>query len=359
MLHKEVGAGVAVEAPGIAKPGKRPVIEGGESRQREGRTSWRLQLANLGILPAIVVLLIIGTSINREFLSVTNVLNILSGSSYLAFLAVAEALVIIAGQFDLSLEGTIAFTPMLGAWLASAHAPGSGLGLGLALGTIITLGAGAVIGLFNAILVVSLGISSFLVTLAMQIALAGLSYGLTSGLTINEPSGPLVWLGEAQIGRVPVSVIAAVALVVLVTVLLRYTRTGRQLYAIGGNREAARRNGIRTRRIWFGLFIVSGLLGSLAGMIISGQTAAVIPDQGAGITLTIFAAVAIGGVSLNGGKGYVWGVGLGVLLLGTTTDLLTIAQVPPQVIDAIEGAVVLAALVFNRFTGGRARESTA
>lgn len=355
MLSKESpGAAIVDERGSLAI-----AVEAGVARKGQRGAGWRLKMANLGIVPAILLLLVIGTVINPEFLHTTNLLNILQGSSVLAFLAVAEALVIIGGQFDLSLEGTIAFAPMLGAWLASGHAPGSGIGVNGYAATAITLGIGVVIGLVNALFVVVFGISSFLVTLAMQIVLAGLSYGLTSGLTINEASGPLVWLGQAQVGKVPVSVIGSVGLVVLTTLLLRYTRTGREMYAVGGNREAARRNGVKAKRIWFGLFIVSGLLGSLAGMILSGQTAAVIPDQGAGITLTIFAAVAIGGVSLNGGKGYLWGVGLGVLLLGTSTDLLTIAQVPPQVIDAIEGGIVLAALVLNRFVGGRAKESTA
>ncbi len=308
---------------------------------------------NLGLIPAIAALAIVGTLVNSAFLTPINLINIANGSAVLAFVVAAESIVIIAGQFDLSLEGTLAFAPMFGAWLMTAHAPGSGIGLNPLVAVAVTIATGAAIGLVNGLLVVGLGLSSFLVTLAMQILLHGLSYSLTAGLTIEQPPAPFVWLGGQNVGIVPVGVIAAAILFIVASLFLHYHKYGRFIYAIGGNRVAARAAGIRVARVWIAIFVVSGALGAIGGLVLSGQVDAATVDQGTGITLTMFAAAAIGGINLGGGRGYLWGAALGVILLGMITDVMTLAQVPSQVILAIQGAIVLAALVVNRWFAGR------
>jgi simple sugar transport system permease protein len=295
----------------------------------------------------------LGTLVSSAFLTPLNLINIAQESAVLSFIVVAESLVILAGQFDLSLEGILAFAPMLGAWLMETHAPGSGIGLNPYLAILVTLAAGAAVGLINGSLVVGLGLSSFLVTLAMQILLHGLSYTLTKGLTISQPAAEFVWLGGSGIGILPVGVAAAILVFVVGTLFLRYHKYGRFIYAIGGNRNAARAAGIPVSRVWIILFVVSGILGAVGGLVLSGQVNAVTVDQGTGLTLTMFAAAAIGGISLSGGRGYLWGAALGVILLGMITDVMTLAQVPSQVILAIQGAMVLAALVVNRWFAGR------
>ncbi|MGH9105157.1 MAG: ABC transporter permease [Acidimicrobiales bacterium] len=304
-------------------------------------------------MPAIIVLAVLGSLASPSFLTLLNAVNILQEVAVLAFVTVAESLVIIAGHFDLSLEGILSFAPMLGAWLLTTQPPGSGLGLDPFAAVAVTIAVGAAIGATNGFFIVGLGLNSFLVTLAMQILLVGLSYTLTTGLTISEPSHVFVWLGAQTVGIVPVGVIAAILLFIIASLFMRYHKYGRFLYAIGGNREAARTAGIRVNRIWFCLFIGSGVLAAIGGLVLSGQVDAVTVDQGGGITLTIFAAAAIGGVSLNGGRGYLWGAALGVLLLGLITNVMTLAQVPSQVIQVIQGAIVLAALVINRSVAGR------
>src|SRR5207302_2664291 len=157
-----------------------------------------------------------------------------------------------------------------------------------------------------------------------------------------------------SIGLLPSGVIAAVLIFIVGSLFLRYHKYGRFIYAIGGNRTAARAAGIPVSRVWIGLFVLSGMLGAVGGLVLTGQVDAATVDQGSGLTLTMFAAAAIGGISLSGGRGYLWGAGLGVILLGMITDVMTLAQVPSQVILAIQGAMVLAALVVNRWFTGRA-----
>src|SRR5436305_1405484 len=222
-----------------------------------------LHRQNLGLVPAILALGVIGSVVSSAFLTPLNLINIAQQSAVLAFILVAESLVIIAGEFDLSLEGLLAFAPMLGAWLMETHAPGSGLGLNPYLAIVVTIGAGAAIGLINGSLVVGLGLSSFLVTLAMQILLHGLSYTLTKGLTIAAPAAPFVWLGGRSIGIMPIGVIAAFLVFVVGTLFLRYHKYGRFIYAMGGNRTAARAAGIPVSRVWIILFVVSGMLGAV------------------------------------------------------------------------------------------------
>jgi simple sugar transport system permease protein len=135
-----------------------------------------------------------------------------------------------------------------------------------------------------------------------------------------------------------------------------YTRTGRAIYAIGGNVAAAKAAGIRTDRIVWGTFIVAGTLAALGGLMLTGRLASVAASQGQGAIFTVFAAAVIGGVSLNGGKGTVFGAFTGVLLLYMIQNVLTLGGVAAQWIDALNGAIILGALIVSRITSGQEQE---
>nr|WP_196807635.1 ABC transporter permease [Candidatus Solirubrobacter pratensis] len=138
--------------------------------------------------------------------------------------------------------------------------------------------------------------------------------------------------------------------------VLGFTRWGRSLYAIGGNLDAARAAGIRTDRVLWSVLIVASLLAAIGGMLISGRLASVAANQGNGAIFTVFAAAVIGGVSLSGGKGTVFGAFTGILLLYTIQNVLTLGGVPAQWIDALNGGIILVALMVSRITSGRAQE---
>lgn len=314
-------------------------------------------LQEFALLPVIAVLLVVGKLVNSSFLTVANFTNVGLQTSALAVVVVAETLVLVSGSLDLSLQSIFGLSAMFAAWLV-APAAQSGLGTDInpVLGLFVGLLCGAAIGLFNGVLIVKGRINGFILTLAMLILLAGVQTGIVSGHTVSGlPSGFTV-LGTSAIAAVPVSVWIAVLVFVAAGLFMRYTRTGRGIYAIGGNREAARSAGVKVDRIRIGVFVVAGALAALGGLMEAGRVVAVTANQGANLIFTVFAAAVIGGVGLNGGKGNMLGAATGVVLLGLIVNLLTLAQVQSYWIDAVNGLVILIALALSRAIGGESAD---
>jgi simple sugar transport system permease protein len=318
-----------------------------------------LGLRELTLVPAIVLAIVIGAFASHAFLTVDNLLNILQQSSELSVVVIAETLVLLAGRFDLSLESVVGLAPMLGAWLIikNSEIGGSGVGLDWRLAIIVVPLIGAIVGTINGFLVVRLRLNAFIVTLAMLILLRGAQLGITSGKTLFDLPDGYLYLGSGKWAGIPVSIWVAALLYLVFGLFLRFHRLGRALYAIGGNPEAARVVGIRVDRVLWGSFIVAGVLASLAGLMLTGRIASVVPSQGQNMIFYVFAAAVIGGISLNGGKGRLFGALTGVLLLGILQNVLTLAEIPAFWIDAVYGAIILVALVLSRVTAGHTDEA--
>ncbi|TDC32971.1 ABC transporter permease [Micromonospora sp. KC213] len=315
------------------------------------------RLRDLALVPAIIIIAIVGQLINPVFLKPDNVINIVQTMSEIALLVLAQTIVLVAGKMDLSLESTFGLAPGVAAWMTVAVGAGHGLGLvpgGWAVP--ITLAVGALIGIANALLIVRFGLHGFIVTLGMLIVLRGLLTGISGGQTFFTLPESMMYLGTAVWWGIPASIWICVALFAAGIVLLGYTSFGRSLYAIGGNVDAARAAGIRTDRVLGVALVSASTLAALGGLLLSGRLASVAASQGNGAIFTVFAAAVIGGVSLNGGKGSMFGAFTGILLLFMIQNVLTLAGVPAQWIGALNGAIILIALVVSRITGGKAQE---
>jgi simple sugar transport system permease protein len=315
------------------------------------------RLRDLALIPAIVLIAVVGQLVNPVFLQPDNLINIGQTMSEVALLVLAQTIVLIAGKMDLSLESTFGLAPGVAAWLTVAVGAGHGTGLLSGAWAIpITVLVGALIGLANAALIVRFGLHGFIVTLGMLIVLRGLLTGISGGQTFfNLPEsmmypGTAVWLG------VPASIWICVVLFAAGVVLLGYTGFGRSLYAIGGNVDAAKAAGIRTDRVLWIALVGASVLAAIGGLLLSGRLASVAASQGDGAIFTVFAAAVIGGVGLNGGKGTMVGAFTGILLLFMIGNVLTLAGVPAQWIGALNGAIIIIALVVSRITGGKAQE---
>ncbi len=208
----------------------------------------------------------------------------------------------------------------------------------------------------NGLLIVKGRLNGFIVTLGMTVLLAGMQLGVVKGQTIPDLPGPFAYLGAAYVGQVPVSLIATVVIFVGVGLFLRYHRTGRAIYAVGGNPAAARAAGIKVNRIRTGVYVAGGVLAALGGLMEAGRVSAVTGTQGygEGIIFEVFAAAVIGGVSLKGGRGNMVGAATGVVLLGLVQNILDLANVSNYWILALNGAVILFALILARLVGGEA-----
>jgi simple sugar transport system permease protein len=315
------------------------------------------RLRDLALLPALVLLLVIGAISNDTFLDRDNLVNILGASSALGLLVLAEAMILISGKMDLSLESIAGLAPALG-FLVVIPAASAGFGTELPtwLGLLIIPLAGVVIGAVNGVLIVRLRLNGFIVTLAMNIVLRGVLVGLVSGKTLFDAPDAFFTLGSENWLGVPISVWLTAVCFAIAGFTLRYHRLGRAVYAIGGNAPAARAAGIRVERVGWAVLVIGGALAAVAGLVLSGRVGAVNANQGAGMIFTVFAAAVIGGIRLGGGKGSLLGALLGTLLLGMLENLLTLAQVSSFWIQAIYGGIILVALMVARLTTGEAQE---
>jgi simple sugar transport system permease protein len=310
------------------------------------------------LVPVLIVLIIVGALVNPAFLTVSNFSGIGQQVSALGVTVVGESLILLIGGMDLSLEGTFGLAPMVAAWLmVPALAYGSGTMLGPYLAILVLLAVGAAIGLTNGLLIVKGRLNGFIVTLGMTIVLAGLQQGIVKGNTLFNLPPEFNYLGAEEYGGVlPVSLIVTVIIFVVAGLFLRYHRTGRAIYAVGGNIEAARAAGIKVDRIRIGVYVTGSVLAAVGGLMEAGRVTAVTGQQGyqEGIIFAVFAAAVIGGVSLRGGRGNMVGAASGVILLGLVQNILDLSQVSNYWIEAVDGAVILFALLLARIIGGEA-----
>jgi simple sugar transport system permease protein len=313
------------------------------------------RLRDLALLPGIAVMMIVGTLSNKAFLTHGNLIDVFDNLAWISMLVLAEAVILISGKLDLSLESTVALAPAIAVWLTL---PASGRGIHLlpsAWAIPITLAVGVLVGLINALLIVRLQLSSFIVTLGMLIMLRGIETGISKGQTFFGFSKSFLYLGATHWFGLPLGVWISVISFAIGMVVLSLTRPGRSLYAIGGNLNAARAAGIRVERTLWMVFVIGSVLAAVGGLLYAGKYASIGADSGKGDIFTVFAATVLGGVSLNGGKGTLFGAFCGILLLYLVQNILTLAGVNVYWQDALNGAIILSVLIIARLTTGEAQ----
>ncbi|MFD5466336.1 ABC transporter permease [Kitasatospora sp. NPDC127059] len=315
------------------------------------------RLRDLALVPAIVVIAIVGQIVNPVFLQADNLINVLQTMSEMALLVLAQAMILIVKKMDLSLESTMGLAPGVAAWLVVPAGAGHGLGLLPGAWAIpVTLAVGVLVGVINSLMIIRFGLNGFIVTLGMLIVLRGILTGISGGQTFFQLPDSMLYLGTAEWFGVPASIWTCLVLFAIAIVVLGWTDFGRSLYAVGGNADAAMAAGIRTGRVLWTVIVTGSVLASLAGLMLSGRLASVASAQGNGYIFTVFAAAVIGGISLNGGRGTMFGAFCGILLLFMIQNVLTLAGVPAQWIGALNGLIILIALAISRITGGKVQE---
>jgi simple sugar transport system permease protein len=332
-----------------AQDPKKPASPGSRTR-----TIAIARLRDFALVPLIIAIVIVGSVLYPAFATRATFQDLLSNMAWIALLVVAESLILITGKMDLSLESTVGLAPGIAAWLTLPKGINHGLHLVPGFWAIpIALAVGVAIGAINGFLIVRLRINAFIVTLGMLITLRGVLTGVSHGQTFFGLTGSQMYLGSATWLGIPASIWVVLIVFAIGIFVLAKTRVGRSLYAVGGNVDAARASGIGTDRVVWVVLIIGGLLAALAGIIESGNLASVTSNMGSGRIFDVFAAAVIGGISLNGGKGSLFGAFTGVLLLNLIFKVLTFAGVPNQWFDFLNGAVILVVLVGQRIVGGR------
>lgn len=310
----------------------------------------RRTIPDLAALVVVLAALIVAFSLTSQyFLSANNILNILTAIAVTGILAAPGTMLLIAGHVDLSVG---AATALCGVVLATV-APE----VGIAAAMLLTLGVGALVGLVNGTLVTLVGINSLIVTLGGLAAFRGVAYLVSDGQTVLMLG--FSWLGAGRpFLNIPVPVLLFALVALLVFVLLRYTVFGRGIYAIGANPIAARLVGIRGRTIVFSAFVASGLGAALAGMLLTSQLSAAVPNAASGMELTVVTAIVLGGASLSGGRGSIVGTLLGLMIIGVLNNGLTLLNVSSYWQQVANGILLIAAVSFDRLRA-RLNEETA
>lgn len=291
----------------------------------------------------LLLLAVIATLSIPSFFTVKNFTNILYNCSSFAFMVLAMTFVLFLGQFDLSIESVYAFGPAIGAMFMLKWFSWNPV-----LCIVVTLVAGGLVGLFNAVMTVKLKINAFLMTLCMLMILRGVVLYLIPQGLYDIPESYL-FLGDYKIPgtNIPIAILLVLLLYILADIVVRRTSYGRNLIATGSNGKAAYLAGINTDKIKMISFVLSGLFAALGGLLAAGRIGSITNGMGDGQIMEVFAAAVLGGISLDGGKGKVIGALGGVIFLQTISNVLTMSGVNPFLIQVIEGALLLMAVVID------------
>lgn len=299
----------------------------------------------------ILAILLLGAAVFSftvpSFFSVDNAINGIGLSAAInTIVAIGLTYVIMTGGIDLSVGSTAALSAVIGADLMQRGMPAI-------LAVLAALAVGAVAGLVNGLLVTRVQLAPFIVTLGTMTFYRGLALSYTNGQPIlSLPGGYKNALGGDVLG-LPIPLIAALMLVAAFTLILRSTKTGQYILAIGGNAEAVRLSGINVSRYVTLTYVISGVLAAFAALVLIAQLGAAEPILGSGWELSAIAASVVGGTSLSGGKGNVVGALLGALLLSMLQNVLTLLGVQAFYQLLATGGIIIGAMVIDRYTRGR------
>ena len=318
----------------------------------------RFSLSALGPVVALVLLVILGASLNDNFLSSGNITNVLARSAFIGMIAVGMTFVITSGGLDLSVGSMAAFIAGMMILAMNALIPTLGVGVPLVLaGMAVALGVGLLAGLCNGLLVTKAGIEPFIVTLGTMGIFRSLVTWIADGGTLSldfaarEFYRPVYYDGILGVAW-PILMFALIA--VLGEVAMRHTRFGRYCEAIGSNDKVARYSAVRVERVLLWTYVALGLLVGLATIMYVPRLGSASGSTGMLWELEAIAAVIIGGTALKGGYGRVWGTVVGVIILSLIDNILNLADlVSPYLNGAIQGVIIVLAVVLQR------RKSTA
>ena len=287
-----------------------------------------------------VLLLIVFSFLSPFFMTVRNMTSISSNIALIGLMAAAGTPLIIAGGLDLSVAAIAGLT---GVVIALLHAAG----LPIWIAVLCAIGIAVGIGIVNGVLATYLRLNPLIVTLATMSIVTGVSLILTGGLTKPLSVDGFNWVGQGRAFGVPVPALLMLGVYVLLWLMMQKTPFGRHAYAVGGNPDASRLIGLPVDRTQIALYVMSAVSGAIAGTVLAAMLGAAAPNAAGPHLLTVIAAIILGGTSLQGGRGSVWGTLVAVLILGTLNNGLTLMNVTSFWQDVTRGVVLIFAVGFD------------
>jgi L-arabinose transport system permease protein len=302
------------------------------------RREW---LAEYSMPLAYALLFVVLAATVENFFSSANIIGLMLSVAQIGMVACTMMLCLASRDFDLSVGSTIAFAGVLGALILERS--GS---VALAVGG--ALAAGALIGAGNGVLIAWLRVNALIATLATMLMVRGLAYIVSHGQAVGIENEAFISLGDARPFGLPLPVIVVGLCFVVFGVLLNHTIFGRNTLAIGGNPEAARLAGVRVERLRVWIFLLQGVVTALAGLILAARITSGQPNAAQGFELDVISACVLGGVSLQGGKARIFGVLVGVLVMGTVENVMNLLDVDAFYQYLVRGVILLAAVLLDQ-----------
>ena len=315
-----------------------------DSRKGVSRAAVIFRKQEVFLAIVIVVLSAIVAIVNPLFLSLQNFFNIVLSVSITGIATIGLALVLISGEFDLTVGSVMSVQAILFGTFATT--------IGVTYAIILTLIIGLALGAFNGLMVTRIKAHSFIITLALLSAYSGIALVVSNGEWVSM-KGTFTVFKDKVFEVIPNPTIIFVIVVIVFAVILRYTSFGRLLYAIGGNVQAAYLSGIKVKNYKIIVFTISALLYSIAAIVLVSMIGTALPTSGDAYLLEAFAAAVVGGVLLGGGKGNMLGLVLGIVVFGLINNALVIMNVDPFWRDVVVGGIILAAVALTGYGESR------
>lgn len=298
----------------------------------------------VNIYRSLLILLFLGiiaSFLSKDFLSISNLFNVIKQITVAGIVACGMTFVILTGGIDLSVGSTLGFSAVVAAGVLQATD-------NVLLAILTAVAIGVACGAFNGLLVAQFGIPPFIATLGMMTLLKGCILVYTKGSPIPIKSDAYKFIGKGSLLEIPVPVIILAILFLIAHYVLSQTAYGRRVYAFGGNREAARLSGINIKRTEWLVYIISGLLSAIAAVVLTARLGSAQSTSGQGIEMDAIAAVILGGTSLSGGTGFVLPTVVGAMIMGIIDNVLTLMNVNPHATYIVKGAVVIIAVLVDK-----------
>lgn len=306
-------------------------------------TKTKETIAKLGPLIGLFLLVIVITILNPSFLTVDNLLNILRQVSISALIAFGMTFVILTGGIDLSVGSTLALTGAVAAsLLATGTDPIIAMGLALILGLIL--------GAINGVIITKGKVAPFIATLATMTIYRGITLVYTEGRPISGLGDGLAFqmFGKGYFFGIPVPVVTMVLAFIVLYFILHKTTFGRRVYAVGGNEEASKLSGINADRVKIAVYAITGFLAAVSALILTSRLNSAQPTAGESYELDAIAAVVLGGTSLTGGRGWIFGTLVGALIIGVLNNGMNLIGVSSFFQQIVKGVVILLAVLIDR-----------
>lgn len=295
---------------------------------------------NLAAMLALLLMIIALSLMTDTFLVKNNLLSVLRNICVNCFIAFGITCVLIGGGIDLSVGSVVAASGVMAVRLANASVP-------LVFCILIALMFGALVGLFNGYVVSHTTIPPFIVTLSTQIIVRGVSYILTGGQPTQCTNEGFNNIGTEYFLGIPIPVIIVLIALLLLFLIMNKTRFGRHVFAVGGNREAARYAGVNVRWVQMRVFVISGVMAALAGVVLAARLYSGQPNVGEGFERDAIAASVLGGTSFNGGIGSLGGTVIGALIIGVLNNGMNLLKIDTYWQYVVKGAVILGAVYMD------------